>query len=199
LLLGALAFEAVLFSYQVVVNPEPCIFCMGVLGGLTLIALLEMRENRLVPLALLGAIGVATGMLATVRNEAVLMQEGRYLFYSPTCPHCHKVRTYFKEHDIAYTPVDVSEASARRVLHYLGIDKIPVYVEKKAQNYRFIVGDGPILAHFETPEASLSVPPSASPSIPTEQDIGALLQSGADEGCTLSIVPEPSCSGEEKP
>jgi glutaredoxin len=171
---------------------------MGVLGGLTLIALLEMRENRLVPLALLGAVGVATGMLATVRNEAALTQEGRYLFYSPSCPHCHKVRAYFKEHDIAYTPLDVSNASARRVLHYLGIDKIPVYVEKKAENYRFIVGDGPILAHFETPEDTPSTPSLTSPSVSASQDIGTLLGSGAEEGCTLSVVAEPSCSGEEE-
>ena len=201
LLLGALAFEAVMFFYQLAVNPEPCLFCMGVLGGLTLIALLALR-NKLIPLFVLGAVGTSLAMLATVKNTPVLTKEGTYLFYSPTCPHCKKVERYFEEHHVDYTPLSVTDASARRVLHYLGIDKIPVLVVKKGPGYEWTVGDEAIIRRYETaaadtPASAPSEPAAATPMLsPTSGGLDALLQSGGEEGCTLSVVPEPSCSEE---
>ena len=203
LLLGALAFEAVMFSYQVAVNPEPCLFCMGVLGGLTLIALTALR-NKLIPLFLLGAVGTSLAMLATVKNAPTLTKEGTYLFYSPTCPHCKKVERYFKEHHIDYTPLSVTDASARRVLHYLGIDKIPVLVVKKGSGYAWTVGDEAIIRRYETAASETSAPtptessaPAPASLSPASNGLDTLLQSGGEEGCTLSVVPDPSCSGEE--
>ena len=193
-LTGALAFESVMLSYQIAVNPEPCLFCMGVFGGLMLIALLEFRANLLLPLAVSGGVAVAVAMLATVKNEGVLAEDATYLFFSPTCPHCKKVKRYFAEHRIDYRPISVRDASARRVLHYLGIDKIPVLVVKQGERYDAIVGDEAIIAHYQSAstQASSATPETTVPDL--SSGATGWLQQGGDEGCALSVVPEPTCS-----
>ncbi len=36
MLYSAIAFESIMIAYQVLVNPEPCNFCMGVFGSIIL-------------------------------------------------------------------------------------------------------------------------------------------------------------------
>ncbi|MCB4746347.1 MAG: hypothetical protein LGB68_04220, partial [Sulfurovum sp.] len=189
LLFGALAFETTLFSYQVASNPEPCVFCMGVLGSLFIIALLEARHNLLLPISIAGAISISIATLGIFQNQSVLVQKGLYLIYSDTCPHCKKVKKYFAQHHIDYTSLSVVDPSARAVLKYFDIDKIPVLIDKNTHNYNVIVGDSAIIKHFDhenlahsavsnTPSKDILTSPSSIPNI---------FRSNEDEGCSISF------------
>jgi len=47
ILYGAIAFEATILGYQFLVNPEPCLFCMGIFSSLLLIGLVSHFKNFL--------------------------------------------------------------------------------------------------------------------------------------------------------
>ncbi len=196
---GAVAFEATILGYQLYANPEPCLFCVGVFTTLLLIALLSDLKRLYIPVAIVGAIVVAMGTLAVFHNQSVVTQTGNYLIYSPTCPHCKKVRAYLAEHHIDYTPVNVKEASARFTLKFLGIDAIPVWVESRKGTRRLYVGDEAIIAKLENKKKAASNETSYSaqngggmPALDT-----GFLQAGGDEGCAISIEETPSCESNE--
>ncbi len=201
LLYGAVAFEGVLFLYQLYTNPEPCIFCMGIFGGLILIAIANRLGDALSTLAIVGAIASALWTLAIPANESVMQTPGHYLLYSPTCPHCKKVKVFLKKEHIDYTPISVENASARFALKFMGVEHIPVWVEKEARELRYFVGDKRIIAHLSTPEPAVMeespTPAAQAPAVSSNTipaiDSGFLSAGGGDEGCTLSITEPSGC------
>ncbi len=153
-LYGAIAFEATIISYQFIVNPEPCIFCLGIFSSLLLIALVSHLKHFAITLAMVGAIFMGLNTLAVTKNKSFITQNTNYLIQSETCPHCIKVKTYFTDNNISYTPISTKEASARNFLKFAGITSIPVLVIKSNSDTTLITGDQKIIAHFETSNIS---------------------------------------------
>jgi len=194
LLYGAIAFEATILGYQFLVNPEPCIFCMGIFSSLLLIGLLSHVKNFVLIGSVALSIFVALNTLAFTKNHSFITSNGTYLIHSDTCPHCAKVKNYFKEQHIDYTPISVQEASARNFLKFAGVTSIPVLVTKDATGIRLLVGDHKIIQHYQKPKTQpTSVTPVQTQSnsvlgLPTD-----LFKATSEPGCAITITETPDC------
>jgi len=190
-LYAAVAFESIMIGYQILVNPEPCLFCLGVYGGLLLIALLSRPAWFLYALPAIFAIFFALSDLAIPRNEALIKGDGLYLIASEHCPHCRKVKKYFNDHKIDYHLLSVRDPSVRHLAKALGIEEIPILFKRQGGQTTILYGDKPIIASFET-RSEHTNETTAMPVAPTD------LYTNPDEGgCTLSPV-ESSGGCEEK-
>jgi glutaredoxin len=199
-LYGAIAFEASIISYQFVANPEPCIFCLGVIGSLLLIALFSQPKHFGITLATVVAIFVGMHTLGVSKNKNFMVENGTYLIHSESCPHCKKVKYYMTEHDIAYTPISTKEASARNFLKFAGVTSIPVLIIKEKLERKLIVGDKKIIAYFEALKAPKVPKQEESETQSSSLDLGSaglsadFLSSGADDGCAITITETPDCT-----
>ncbi len=179
-LYAAIAFESIMISYQIIANPEPCIFCLGVYGALLVTALLSHGRYLFYALPAIAALFVSMNMLDMTQNRAIIPVEGTYLIHSETCPHCKKVRTYFHEHHIAYTGIPVQDTNARFFIKQLGIHSIPVLVIQKGNLSKVIKGDKAIIAYFANKATNRTSGANQSSSA------DALIQGGGDAGgCSL--------------
>ena len=201
-LYGAIAFEATIISYQFVANPEPCLFCLGVISSLLLIALFSQPRHFGITLATVVAIFVGMHTLGVSKNKNFMVENGAYLIQSETCPHCKKVKAYMAEHNIAYTPISTKEASARNFLKFAGVRSIPVLILKEKLERKLIVGDKKIIAYFEAQnepdvheEATHEAPAQSSTLDPTDTGLSSdfLSAGGDDEGCAITITETTSC------
>lgn len=205
-LYAAIAFEVTIISYQFVVNPEPCIFCLGIVSSLLLIALFTHVKSFGIVLASVLAIFLGMNTLAVNKNQAFTTKNGNYLIQSKTCPHCKIVKTYFAEHNIKYTPISTQEASARSFLKFVDITSIPVLIMKEPSGITLLTGDKKIISHFEaknTPEVSTKADiekPIQAPMQSSSLDLSAgalsadfLSAGGDDEGCAITITETASC------
>lgn len=194
---AAIAFEATIISYQFIANPEPCIFCLSIFSSLLLIALLSQVKSFAIVLASIMAIFIGLNTLNIGKNKTFITQEGNYLIQSESCSHCKKVKSYFAEHKIVYTPISVKEASARNFLKFVGIQSIPVLVIQNPTGTTLLIGDKKIIAHFKNnTQVNISTEPTEAPtgSLNTmELSSDFLSAGGADEGCALTITETPSC------
>jgi len=198
-LYAAIAFEATILGYQFLANPEPCIFCLGVFSSLLLIALFSHPKNFIVILTAILAVYIALNTLAIPKNKAYVTLPGNYLIQSDSCAHCKKVKAYFKDNNITYTPIQAKEVNARGFLKFVDINTIPVLIMKENSGISLLKGDQKIIAHFEAkkePEQSTQIEQDAIPA--STQDVPLTLSSdflsaGGDDGCTLSVVEEVSC------
>jgi len=204
-LYGAIAFEATIISYQFVANPEPCIFCLGVISSLLLIAIFSQPKHFGITLATVVAIFVGMHTLGVSKNKNFMVGNGTYLIHSESCPHCKKVKTYLAEHHIPYTPISTKEASARNFLKFAGVTSIPVLILKEKLERHLIVGDKKIIAHYEALDAPKSdtqvveEAPLQSSSLDltgTGLSSDFLSAGGDDEGCAITIAETPSCEEE---
>ena len=201
-LYGAIAFEATIISYQFAANPEPCLFCLGILSSLLLIALVSQPKHFAITLVTVVAIFVGIHTLGISKNKNFMVKNGTYLIQSETCPHCKKVKAYMVKNNIPYTPISTKEASARNFLKFTGITSIPVLVKKEKLKRTMIVGDKNIISHFKAqnkPETTKTT----SINTPTQSDalkLGSVgldsdfLSTGADDGCAITITQTPDCT-----
>lgn len=199
-LYSAIAFETTLISYQFITNPEPCIFCLSIFVSLLLIALLSRVQNFAIVIVSIVAIFLGLNTLSIAKNQAFATQEGNYLIQSDTCSHCKKVKLYFKEHHINYTPISVKEASARSFLKFVDIASIPVLIMKEKSGITLLSGDKKIIEYFENKTldnttGTVDTAPTAS-SNTLELSSDFLSAGGADDGCALTITEVPSCADE---
>lgn len=196
ILYGAVAFEATILGYQFLVNPEPCIFCMGIFSSLLLIGLLSDIKNFLRLGAVAFAVFIGLSTLAVSKNKAFLTEQKTYLIYSETCPHCHKVMDYFKEHQIAYTPISVREASARNFLKFAGITSIPVMIDKSTPNILMLVGDHDIITHYKHSDTIENKPATENTNISQSSPSYApvdIFKAASEPGCAITITEVPDC------
>jgi glutaredoxin len=194
-LYAAIAFEATILGYQFLANPEPCIFCLGVFSSLLLIALFSHFKNFIVILTAILAVYIALNTLNIPKNKVYVAQPGNYLIQSDTCPHCIKVKTYFKANNISYTPIPSKEINARAFLKFIDIKSIPVLIIKEASVMTLIKGEKKIIAYFEEQkkeEVSLEVDRTAhqNSTLGLSSDF---LSQGRSEDCALTITETPSC------
>ena len=202
-LYSAIAFEATILSYQFVSNPEPCIFCLGIFSSLLLIALFSQIKHFAITIATVLAIFIGLNTLAVTKNKSFATESGNYLIQSESCPHCKKVKAYFAEHSIPYTPLSTKEASARSFLKFVGIQSIPALIIKEKSKTTLITGDKKIISHFEaektsevTIEEPTQVPTQSSSLNLTSGGLGNdfLSAGGDDAGCAITIVETPDCT-----
>jgi len=180
-LYAAIAFESIMIAYQLLANPEPCIFCMGVYGSLLAIALLSNWRYLLYAIPAIIALYLSMASLTITRNSAIMPQEGTYLIHSDTCPHCKKVKAYFASHDIPYKKLYVGDSNARFFIKQLDINTIPVLVIKDKLTARIIKGDQAIIAYYE----ALNQPQEESS---TEPEIPEDIYKAKDDGCSASVI-----------
>ncbi len=184
-LYAAIAFESIMISYQVFANPEPCIFCLGVYGGLLLIALFSHWRYLLYALPAIAALFVSMSALALTANRSIITADGTYLIGSKTCPHCKKVKGYFAESTIDYTNISIKDANARFFIKQLDIDTIPVLVIKEKNHTTILKGDQRIIAYFDNKKHEEAT---------TETDTGPIGIYNQEEGCSASILQDTGCS-----
>jgi len=184
-LYAAIAFESIMIAYQVLANPEPCIFCLGVYGGLLLIALFARWRYLLYALPAMVALYLSMGSLALTENRSMATADGTYLIGSKSCPHCKKVKRYFSEHSIDYTAISIKDSNARFFIKQLNIHTIPVLIIKEKNRSTILRGDREIIAYFDKKTEDVPTPESSTGSI------GIYNQ---EEGCSASILQDTGCS-----
>ena len=189
----SILFETIMLGYQYFAAPMMCKFCMGIYAFL--LAIMIAASKRYVWMILPAVLALLTSLsfLAIPKTMAYATSDGTYLIQSPTCPHCKKVKTYFKEHDIPFTKLDIHDPEAKNFATYLNYGTIPIMIVKKGSRVEIINGDEAILKSFEQEsEAPQPTPSSASaPAI----SIDALPQ---EEGCGFFDIEkvEESCASE---
>ena len=199
-LYAGIAFEATILGYQFLVNPEPCIFCLGVFSSLLIIAIFSHFKNFFVIIASVVAVYIALNTLAIPKNKAYVTLPGNYLIQSETCPHCIKVKAYFKDNNIRYTPISTKEVNARGFLKFVDIKSIPVLIMKEKSGISLLKGDQNIIAYFEAKKEPKNIVETSTNNIPEaiqSESIGLssdfLSAGGNDGGCELTIVEEVAC------
>jgi glutaredoxin-related protein len=196
LLYAGIAFEATIFSYQIIVNPELCIFCLSVFSSLLVIALFSHAKYFAVILTSILFIFLGLKTLTIPENRSFVTTPGLYLIQSETCGHCIKVKKYFAEHHINYTAIPSKGINARGFLKFVEIHSIPVLIIKESDTITMIKGDKNIIAHFDAKNKK-PIPQIDSNSISDQNNAIGLsrdfLSAGSDDGCTLSISETSSC------
>ncbi len=192
-LYSAIAFESVMIGFQVFANPEICKFCLGVYSLLLLTAFLTERRYLLYATPAIIAIFAALSTLSIPKNMPIVTKDGIYLIHSEKCPHCKKVKAFFKDENISYNPIDISNPNARMSATTLGITQIPIAIIKKDNNIEILRGDRDIIEHFKKAskkEVSDNKEPESMNMPLRESDIYANPDEG---GCSLSPLEESSC------
>jgi glutaredoxin len=205
---AGIAFEATILSYQFIVNPEPCIFCLGIFGSLLLIAFFASIKHFIYVLFSIAMIFVGLNALSIAKNKSYITKNGIYLIQSKGCSHCKKVKAYFTKNEVEYNAISVSEVNARNFLKFLNISSIPVLIQKSASDIKIIKGDQAIIAYFESQKPrkeenkveKLEVKEAIVTQSPTtgfSNDLPNFLAGGEDEGCAITITEAPSCEDNE--
>lgn len=188
-LYAAIAFEAIMIGYQVIANPEPCSFCMGVYGQLLFIAFMSNWRYLLYALPAIMALFVSLAALAIPQNKTLFAENGTYLIYSDNCPHCTNVKKLFAEKEIEHTLVSVRDTTVVAFIKRLDISQIPVLVIKKDNINTVLKGDKSIIKYF-TENKNTEQEPVAQDSSPSQ------IYNSDDEGCSASILSDSGCSEE---
>ena len=196
-LYAAIAFEATILSYQFIVNPEACLFCLGIFSSLLLIALFNHLKNFPVVIVVVLSILLGLSTLSIPENRSFITTPGNYLIQSDTCGHCKKVKAYFAKQQIDYTAISAQDVNARGFLKFVDIATIPVLVIKDTSGMTLLKGDKKIIAHFEakiqdevlTPEV-IAPPAQSSSVLELSSDF---LGAGQDAGCAITITETPAC------
>lgn len=195
-LYAAIAFEATILSYQLIVNPEACLFCLGIFSSLLLIALFNHIKNFAVVVVVILSILLGLSTLAIPQNRSFITTPGNYLIQSETCSHCKKVKAYFAKQQIDYTAIAAQDVNARGFLKFVDIATIPVLIIKEASGITLLKGDKKIIAHFKThmqeevlPTEEVTAPAQSS----TRKLSSDFLGAGPDAGCAITITETPSC------
>jgi len=193
ILYGAIAFEATILGYQFLVNPEPCIFCMGIFSSLLFIALLSHPKNFILIGTVALSIFIALNTLAFTKNKSFITKNGTYLIYSKNCPHCTKVKAFFKKEQITYTPISVQEASARSFLKFAGVTSIPVLITKDKVGISLLVGDHDIMHHYKKTLTTVAKTPALKDSSISGGLPSDLFKATNEPGCAITITEIPDC------
>ncbi|UPT77689.1 hypothetical protein MN086_00765 [Sulfurovum sp. XGS-02] len=195
MLYAGIAFEATIIGYQFISNPEPCLFCLSVFSSLLLIALFSQVRHFAVVLAIVLFIFIGLNTLTIPQNRSFVTAPGLYLIQSETCSHCKRVKEYFSEHQIAYTPIASKEINARGFLKFVDIGTIPVLIIKEASTITILKGDRKIIAYFDAQHKEEVHKVAPMPVQSTALELSSdFLGAGGDAGCALTITETPSCA-----
>ncbi len=191
----SLLFETIMLGYQYFASPVLCKFCMGVYGFLWAIMITSSRRYTLMVIPAVLALLTALTFLTIPKTQAYVTSDGLYLIQSSTCPHCIKVKEYFKAHDIAFTKLDIHSPEARNFATYMNFGTIPIMIQKEGELVTIINGDEAILDFFKEEVTAEEVPQTdTSPLI----SIDGSASDEKEEGCGFFSIDkvEESCESE---
>ena len=191
----SLLFETIMLGYQYFASPVLCKFCMGVYGFLWAIMITSSRRYALMVIPAVLAIITALSFLTIPKTQAYVNSDGIYLIQSPTCPHCTKVKEYFKIHDIAFTKLDIHSPEAKNFATFMNFGTIPIMIQKEGEFVTIINGDEAILDFFKDADTPADTPQTdSSPLI----SIDGSAYSEKEEGCGFFSIDkvEESCESE---
>ncbi len=190
----SLLFETIMLGYQYFVSPEMCKFCMGVYAFLWAIMITASGRYAVMALSAVLALVTALSFLAIPKTAAFVVKNGTYLIQSPTCPHCKKVKTYFKENDINFTKLDINSPEAKNFATFLNFSTIPIMIVKKDQVVEILNGDEAIIDSFSQKESESQDTP-----LPTTDDLFNINGSSDKEGCGFFSIDkqEDKCESEQ--
>ena len=197
MLYAGIAFETTIIGYQFIANPEPCLFCLSVFSSLLVIAFFSQMKHFAIVLAAVLFIFLGLNTLTIPQNRSFVTAPGLYLIQSETCSHCKKVKKYFSEHQIAYTPIASKEINARGFLKFVDIGTTPVLIIKEASGMTILKGDRKIITHFDaqSKEEVLKNEVDATPVQSSTLELSSdFLGAGGDAGCALTLTDTPSCA-----
>ena len=181
LLYSALTFEATLFLFQIIVNGEPCIFCLGVVTSLLAIAILNNKESTFIPISTVASIFLALNLLTIPTNSPTITATGNYLIESPSC---EKVKHYFNDNNIEYTPISIHNPNSVMFLKFLNISSVPALIIKDNSTTQITIGKNEIISLFKEDSTE---PILSNASVMDDN----FLTQGGNDGCAIAIVPKP--------
>ena len=154
LLTLALVSEGYLIGFQLFVIGKLCHFCFAVFILVFVSNLLylfrNLAEGRDIKAILLGFLGffVVLFMVWFVNPKIEkLPKVENVVIYSPNCPHCERVFSYCKSHNINATFVDINREKG--LCHSLDLEEIPILVHRGDGKIEIIVGDEKILSYLK--------------------------------------------------
>jgi len=135
-----LTAEGYLLAFQLFIVHTICYFCLGVFFLIFAISLVLLFSKKM-PFFQYSYLFTIFFMVYMIRIPYVnLSQDNNYLFYSPTCPHCHQTIAYLKQHKIHIKLMNANHYKS--FLNIFGINQVPCLIAKnKAGNINIIVGE----------------------------------------------------------
>ena len=135
-----LTVEGYLLAFQLFIVHTICYFCLGVFFLIFAISLVLLFSKKM-PFFKYSYLFTIFFMVYMIRIPYVDLSQGNnYLFYSPTCPHCHQTIAYLKQHKIDIKLMNANNYKA--FLNIFGINQVPCLIAKnKAGNINIIVGE----------------------------------------------------------
>jgi glutaredoxin len=142
-----LTAEGYLLAFQLFVVHTICYFCLGVFSLIFIISLILLFSKKMSLAKYLYPLTIIL-MVYMIRIPYVDLSQGNnYLFYSPTCPHCHQTIEYLKQHKININLVNADDYKS--FLNSFGINQVPCLITRdKTENLHIIVGENEIEKYF---------------------------------------------------
>jgi|GEM_PF-797840 len=142
-----LTVEGYLLAFQLFIVHTICYFCLGVFFLIFTISLVLLFGKKM-PFYQYSYLFTIFFIVYMIRVPYVDLSQGNnYLFYSPTCPHCHQTIEYLKQHKINVNLVNADDYKS--FLNSFGINQVPCLVAKdKTGNLHIIVGESEIEKYF---------------------------------------------------
>lgn len=142
-----LAVEGYLLGFQLFIIHSICYFCLGVFLIIFVISVLYLLSGKYKVTDYSYLAGILLIVYLIHPPYLNISGNGNYLFYSPTCPHCHKTIAYLKDHKIPFKPINANECQA--FLNTFGINQVPCLVKKENNDsISIIVGEENIESYF---------------------------------------------------
>jgi glutaredoxin/uncharacterized membrane protein len=188
-------FESLLIASQININPEPCIFCLGVYTFLLLILFVASPKVFGFSIPAIAAVFIAFSFLSIPKNKSLINGDGLYLIASKTCPHCKKTKAFLNKNGIKYKVIKANDPNAWYFAKSLNISKIPIAIEAKGEKYNIIVGDKAIIEKFSKKEPKEKTQTPSAPAY--EEPLKPKINLSGDEGCSYSIINDSSCESED--
>jgi glutaredoxin len=131
---AGLIFESILFSYMFFIYNEFCIECAKMITLLIIIGFSINWKKMILFFSVISAIFILNP------NKEKKLFKGEYnIITKNECPHCKKVKKYFKENNIKYNEINVKESIS--FLNTFNIRTVPVLVILKNNSIKIINGD----------------------------------------------------------
>ncbi len=178
MLIGALASEGYLQSFEIFSAHTFCIFCTGVFAVLVTLFIMRVKENKDVFLKGLSAFLFIFFTTFMINNPTINIENQYTLFYLPGCPHCEHTKDFLNQNHISYSKINAS--SHKGLLMSMGIEEVPVMFVKMSYGYKVLVGSDAIESYF-SPTKSQNTQKKVN-----NLDIGS--------GCQLNNIFSNNCS-----
>ncbi len=189
------AFETLLITSQLNLNPEVCKFCLGVYSFLLLILLNANIRVFIYTIPTIASIFVAFSILSIPKNKKLITQNGLYLIASKTCPHCKKTKAFLDKEGIKYSVIPSSDINAFYFAKSLSITKIPIAIEKHGDSTKVFVGDKAVIAHYKKAQDKKDITQQTRET--KVENFEPKLNLSGDEGCSYSPIEVTNCESED--